>query len=70
MDITTANVNYYENPLRAQSLIDILSKDYNVTDESLLRVLAGLGEGENKFFKNMTRVSAVKYVATFPNKNT
>jgi len=44
MDITTANVNLYENPLRAQSLIDILSKDYNVTDESLLRVLAGLGE--------------------------
>ena len=38
---------YYENPSRAQSLIDILSNDYGVTDESLLRALAALGEGKD-----------------------
>jgi hypothetical protein len=36
----------YENPTRAQSFIDILINDYGVTDQSLQRVLAAIGEGK------------------------
>lgn len=39
-------MDYYENPTRAESFIDILISDYGVTDQSLQRVLAAIGEGK------------------------
>lgn len=39
-------MDYYENPTRAQSFIDVLINDYGVTDQSLQRVLAAIGEGK------------------------
>jgi hypothetical protein len=44
------SAKYYENPLRAQSFICILRNDYGVTDESMQRVLAAIGEGNAALF--------------------